>query len=87
MDVFSFKNATPGVLLFRIRREACPIFLDLKLLSRLIFLDLVFCLYKFIFLCSHMAERLYFWINLAHNKEELNEDLKWTFFKAMLSCI
>ena len=33
-----------GALLFRLGREVCPIILDPKILSRLIFLDLAFCL-------------------------------------------
>ena len=49
-----------GALSFRIGREACPIFLGPKILSRLIFLDLIFCPFKFIFLGSHVAENLYF---------------------------
>ena len=61
---------------FRIGTEACPIFLGLKILSRVIFLDLVFCLLKFMFLGSHLPENLYFGINsLAHNKDELNEKI------------
>ena len=45
-----------GVALpFRIDRKACPIFLDLKILSRLILLDPVFCLFKFIFLGSPLG--------------------------------
>ena len=46
-----------------------------KILSRLIFLDLVFCLFKFMFWGSFLAENLYFWIHLAYNKEELNEKI------------
>ena len=48
-----------------------------EILSRLLdgFLDLAFCLFKFIFLGSHLAENLYFWINLAYNKGELNEEI------------
>ena len=67
----------PGgvALLFRLGREACPIFLGPKILSRLIFLDLAFCLFKFIFLGSHLAENLYFWINLAYNQGELNDEI------------
>ena len=61
-----------GALLFSLGREACPIFLGSKILSRLIFLDLAFCLFKFIFLGFHLAENLYFWINLAYNKGDLN---------------
>ena len=34
-----------------------------------------FCLFKFIFLGFHLAENLYFWISLGHNKEELNEKI------------
>ena len=45
-----------GALLYRIDREECPIFLGPKILSRLIFLDLVSCLSKFIFLGSQLAE-------------------------------
>ena len=45
------------------------------ILSRLIFLDLVFCLFKFIFLGSHLAENLYFGINLAYNEEKSNEKI------------
>ena len=41
----------------------------------IICLDLVFCLLKFILLGSPLAENLYFWINLAHNKGELNEKI------------
>ena len=44
-----------------------------KFCPRLLFLDLVSCLFKFIFLGSHLVENLYFSINLAYNKEELNE--------------
>ena len=42
-----------------------------------IFQDLVCCLFQFIFLgsCSPLAENLHFFINLAHNKEELNEKI------------
>ena len=67
----------PGgeALLFRLGREACHIFLGPKILSRLIFLDLAFCLFKFIFLGSYLAENLYFWISLAHNKDELKEEI------------
>ena len=61
-----------GALPFRIGREACPIFLSPKIFSIHIFLDLVFCLFKIIFLGSHLAENSYFWINIAYNKEELN---------------
>ena len=64
-----------GALLFRIGREACPIFSGLTILSRLKFLDLACCLFKFIFLGSYLAENLYFWINLAYNKQELNEKI------------
>ena len=39
------------------------------------FLDLVFCLFEFIFLGSYLAENLYFWINLANNKDELNQKI------------
>ena len=42
---------------------------------RLIFLDLAFCLFKFIFLGSHLAENLHFWINSAYNKGELDEEI------------
>ena len=52
-----------GALSFWIGREAYPIFLGLKILSRLIYMDLVFCMFKFIFLGSHLAENLYFWIH------------------------
>ena len=52
--------ASGGALPFRIDREACPIFLGPKILSRLICLDLVFCLFKFILLGSHLAGNLYF---------------------------
>ena len=66
-------NDVPGgTLPFRIGREECPIFFGLKILSTLIFLDPVFCLFKFIFVGSNLAENLYFRINLAYNKEELN---------------
>ena len=58
-----------------IGREARPIFLGPKILSRLIFLDLVFCLFKIIFLGSHLVENVYFWIHLACNKSELNEKI------------
>ena len=51
------------------------IFLGPKILSRFIFLDLVFCLFKFIFLGSHMAENLYLWINYTYNKDKLNEKI------------
>ena len=45
-----------------------------KFCSRLIFLDLASCLFKFIFLGSHLAENLYFFDKqLAYGKEELNE--------------
>ena len=54
-----------GALLFRLGREACPIFLGPKILSTVIFSDLAFCLFKFIFLGSHLAENLYFWTNVA----------------------
>ena len=64
-----------GTVLFRISREACPIYLGPKILSRLTFMNLVFCLFKFTFLGSQLAENLYFWINLAYNKEELNEKI------------
>ena len=64
-----------GALPFRIGREMCPIFLRSKVLSRLIFLDLVFCLFRIIFLASRFAENLYFWINLANNKEKVNEKI------------
>ena len=37
------------------------------------YMDLVFCLLRFIFLGSHLAKILYFWIHLAYNKEQLNE--------------
>ena len=75
-----------GVALpFRIGREACPIFLGPNILSRLIFLDLFFCLFKFIFLGSHWSVNLYFWINLAYSKEEWKKDSKWIVFKAMLT--
>ena len=60
---------------FRIGREAWTVFLGPKILFRLIFLDLVSCLFKFIFLGSHVAENLYFWINLAYITEELNEKI------------
>ena len=56
-------------------REACLIFLGPKILPTLIFLDLVFCLFKFIFLSSLLAENLYFWMNLGYSKEELNEKI------------
>ena len=49
--------------------------LDPTILSRLTFLDLVFCLFKFMFLSSYLAENLYFWINLAYSEEELNEKI------------
>ena len=65
----------PRALLFRLDREACPIFLGPKILSRLTFLDLALCLFKFIFLDSHLAENSYFWINVAYNKGELNEEI------------
>ena len=67
----------PGgrTLPFRIGREACPIFLGPKMFSRLIFLDLVFRPFKFIFLGSHLAENLYFRINLAYNEEEIDENI------------
>ena len=39
---------------------ACPIFFGPKTLLRLILLDLVFCLFKFIFFGSHLAENLSF---------------------------
>ena len=40
--------------------EACPVFLGQNILSRLIYvLDVVFCLFRFIFLGSHLAENLY----------------------------
>ena len=64
-----------GALPFRIGRVACPTFLGPKILSGPIFLHLVFCLFKFIFLGSHLAENLYFWINLAYNKEGLTEKI------------
>ena len=60
---------------FWIGREAYFIFLGPKILSRLIYLDLVFCMFKFKFFSSHLAENLYLWIYLAHNKEELNEKI------------
>ena len=47
-----------GALPFRIGREACPIFLGPKILLKVIFFDLVFCLFMFIFLGSHLAENL-----------------------------
>ena len=56
-------------------REACPILLGPKILSRLIFLDLVFCLFKFIFLGFHLTENLYFWINLEYGQKELNKKI------------
>ena len=34
-----------------------------------------FLFVKFIFLGSQWAENLYFWINLAYNKGELNEEI------------
>ena len=68
-------NIPRGALPFRLGREACPIFLGPKILSRLIFLDLPFRLFKLIFLGSHLAENLYPWINLAYNKGELNEEI------------
>ena len=40
--------------------DACPVILGLKILSRLVILDLAFCLFKFISLGPHMAENLYF---------------------------
>ena len=49
-----------STLPFRTGWEACPISLDSKILSRLLFLDLVFSLFKYIFLGSHLAENLYF---------------------------
>ena len=64
-----------GALPCRIGRGACHIFLGPKTLSRLVFLDLVFCLFKFIFLSSRLAKNLYFWINLGYNKGELNEKI------------
>ena len=51
-----------GTLPFRPSREACPIFLDAKILSGLIFLDLVFYLLKFIVLGFHLAENLFFFL-------------------------
>ena len=49
-------------------------------------LDVVFFLFKFIFLGSHLAENLYFWINLAYNKGELNEEISnGRFSKAILT--
>ena len=62
-------------------REACPIFLGPKILSRLIFVDLVFCLFKFIFLGFHLVENLYFWINRAYNKDEFNKKFKMDSFQ------
>ena len=59
----------------KIGRKVRPILLGPKTLSRPIFLDLVFCLLKFIFLGSQLAENLCFWINLVHNKSELNEKI------------
>ena len=44
-------------------------------MSRLTFVDLVLCLFKFIFVGYHLAENLYFWINLGYNKDELNEQI------------
>ena len=62
-----------GALPFRTGREACPIILGPKTLPRLIFFDLVLCLFKFTFLGSHLAGNLYFWVNLGQNKRELNQ--------------
>ena len=42
-----------GALLFRVNREASSIFLGVKILSRLVFLDLVFCL--FMLFCAYFA--------------------------------
>ena len=52
-------KATPGrALPLTIGKEACPIFLGMTTLPRLIFLDLFFCLFEFIFLGSHSAENI-----------------------------
>ena len=53
----------------------CSIFLGPKILSRYEFLDLAICLLKFMFLGSHLAENLYFWITLACNEKELNKKI------------
>ena len=55
-SLFILLNPGGGALPFRIGREACPIFLCSKTLPRLIFLDVVLCLFKFIFLGSYLAE-------------------------------
>ena len=52
------KKSPSGALPFRLHREAWPIFLGQNILSGSIFLDLVFCLFKFIFLGSHLVENL-----------------------------
>ena len=39
------------------------------------FLDIVFCLFKFIFLGSFLDENVHVWINLAYNEEELIEKI------------
>ena len=74
-STFMISQEPRGALPFRIGREACPIFSGPKISSRPIFLNLVFCLFKFILLGSHLAKNLSFWINLAHKKEELNEKI------------
>ena len=41
----------------------------------IIFLDVAFCLFKFIFLGSEVAKNVYFCIKSAYNIEELNEKI------------
>ena len=59
----------------RLGREACPIFLGLKILSGLIFFGSSFLLVHVYIFGFSLAENLYFWINLAYNKGELNEEI------------
>ena len=71
-----------GALPFRIGREACPIFLGPKFCQDLYFLIYFFCLFTGLyFWVFTWLKTCIFWINLANNKEELNEKFQMDGFQ------
>ena len=66
----------------------CPIFLGPKIFSRLIFFGSSFSACSGLdFWVLSWLKAYIFRIKLAYHKDELNEDSKWTGFKASLSSI
>ena len=61
VEMMDFVKKLPGGgLPIRMGREARPIVLGSKMFVRLIILDLVFCLFKFIYLGFHLVKKIIF---------------------------